>query len=121
MLACSVNPSVGLEGEDVALDEGAILNRLGLKEKLAEEGIAVRTNWRITGLFREGIIAVDRGWDQHRVLADLVVLALGFEPRRDLSEGLEAAGMRVWTLGDCVEPRCVYDAIHEGYRAGSSL
>jgi 2,4-dienoyl-CoA reductase-like NADH-dependent reductase (Old Yellow Enzyme family)/thioredoxin reductase len=109
------------EGEDVALDEEAVLNRLGLKEKLVEEGIAVRTNLRITGLFQEGLVAVDRGWEQHRVLADLVVLALGFEPRRDLSEGLEAVGMRAWTLGDCVEPRCVYDAIHEGYRVGSSL
>ena len=42
-------------------------------------------------------------------------------PNNDLLEGLEKANVPVYSVGNCVEPRRIYDAIHEGFFVGYYL
>jgi hypothetical protein len=68
-----------------------------------------------------GIIAVDRDGEKHNIEADSVILACGFKSRDDLLEGLEKTDIPVYPVGDCIKPRKIYDAIHEGFLAGYHL
>ena len=47
----------------------------------------------------------------HVVLEDVPV------PKRSLLEGLRGKVKNLVVIGDCVEPRDLYHAIHEGFRA----
>ena len=40
------------------------------------------------------------------------------KPQRALFEALQAAGVRVFNVGDSLAPGKIYDAIHTGYKAG---
>jgi thioredoxin reductase len=65
---------------------------------------------------------VDRYGNREEVLADSIVVAIGFTPRTVLAEELEKeTGLEVYTVGDCVNPRKIFEAIHEGYLAAYSL
>ncbi|MGF1470097.1 MAG: FAD-dependent oxidoreductase [Sandaracinaceae bacterium] len=58
---------------------------------------------------------------EHRVDADLVVLAVPERPLEDLYLELKEAGMRVLRCGDAVAPRRLGSAILEGHRVGRAL
>ena len=51
--------------------------------------------------------------------ADLVVLARDTVPLRDLQE--ELRGIEFRSIGDCVRPRLIIDAVREGYLAGKAI
>ena len=51
--------------------------------------------------------------------ADLVVLARDPLPLRDLQE--ELRGVEFRSIGDCVRPRLIIDAVREGYLAGKAI
>jgi len=67
------------------------------------------------------VIAIDRYWKRYNFEADSVVRSLGFVTRGDLLEGLEKANIAVYPVGDCVQHRRIYDAIHEGFFASYRL
>jgi 2-enoate reductase len=71
----------------------------------------------------QGIVVSDRYGQRTTIAADSVVLAAGFRPERDLIESLAAGlpGLRVVEAGDCVRPRKIFDAIHDGHLAARSL
>jgi hypothetical protein len=44
-----------------------------------------------------------------------VIIAAGMKPDKTLRDRLEKeTGLKVYSAGDCLAPRKVYDAIHEG-------
>jgi len=67
-----------------------------------------------------GIIAVDVHGKKYNFKADSVIFT-NFVANRDLLEGLEKANIAVHTVGDCIEPRRIYEAIHEGHMVARNL
>ena len=53
--------------------------------------------------------------------ADTVVLAVGFLPNRQLTLELQHEVSVVYSVGDCVEPRRIGEAIQEGFRIGQAV
>jgi len=53
--------------------------------------------------------------------AAMVVTALGAEPENSLAVALESLGIPFHTAGDVIKPRRLFEAIHEGYRAGREI
>jgi 2,4-dienoyl-CoA reductase-like NADH-dependent reductase (Old Yellow Enzyme family)/thioredoxin reductase len=74
-------------------------------EEITEVGVVVRTS---TG-------------DRKVVEADTVVLAAGAVPDTELLTALQDKVARVLSVGDCVEPRGIREAVEEGYRAGIGI
>jgi thioredoxin reductase len=65
---------------------------------------------------------VDRFGKREEVLADSVVIAIGFNPQTTLIEQLrQERALKVFEAGDCVKPRKLFDAIHEGHLAAYSI
>ncbi len=64
---------------------------------------------------------VNRYGMRTKIPADTVVLAAGLKPNRDLIGALRKAGIQVMEAGDCVRPRKIMDAIHEGHLAAKLM
>ena len=43
------------------------------------------------------------------------------KPRRELRDALKARGVEVMEIGDCVEPRTMWSAMHEGANAALDI
>jgi NADPH-dependent 2,4-dienoyl-CoA reductase/sulfur reductase-like enzyme len=77
---------------------------------------------RLVSVSDDGIAGVDDCGRQTFIPNDTVVLAIGSRPNRELVEGLrEVPGLKVVEAGDCVKPRKIFDAIHEGHLAARQL
>jgi hypothetical protein len=57
----------------------------------------------------------------HEVAADLVVLAVASTPADELYQEIQAAGIEVHRIGDCLAPRRAHSAVIEGDRVGALL
>jgi 2,4-dienoyl-CoA reductase (NADPH2) len=64
---------------------------------------------------------LQRGKEELRVRVGTVVCPVGAEPNDGLFEELASSGFRVVKVGDCVQPRTILEAVHEGFQAGRSI
>jgi thioredoxin reductase len=67
------------------------------------------------------VILADRNWNKQELTTDSVVLALGLTPNRELVKPLMESFKEIQVIGDCREPRKIYQAIHEGAFAGRAI
>ena len=90
--------------------------RTAYQERLFRQKITVYTGKRLENVTDEGAIVVDKNGARQSIPVDTVVLASGFVPQTTLRDRLEKeTSLEVYAVGDCVSPRMIYDAIHEGY------
>ena len=82
--------------------------------RLKEYGVRVLTKRTVEAISDGGVKIVDRVWESELIPADTVVLALGAQSNSALVEELEGLDVEVHAIGDCVEPRTIYEAVHEG-------
>ena len=52
---------------------------------------------------------------------DTVVLAVGAKPENSLLGGLEGKVPEMYAIGDCLSPRKMIEAIHEGYETALKI
>ena len=64
-----------------------------------------------------GIELVDRDGKTVFLDADTIVLATGVRSNRSLVESLQGKVSELYEAGDCIEPRRILEAIHEGAEA----
>ena len=97
--------------------------KLVYQERFTPLDVAVHTGQRLVGVSDSGITVIDRYGKETSLPADSVVLAAGFKPNRGLIDGLRAdlPRLKVIEAGDCVRPRKIFDAIHEGHLAAKLL
>ncbi len=98
------------------------MTRKLILERLRSHGVEVLTNHRITG-YREGRLSCLSGVEQEPLSleAPAVVLALGTCPEDRLFAPLCSAGLEVYRIGDCLEPRSIKEAILDGARVGRAV
>ena len=97
------------------------LSRGALQARLEELDVTLRLGLRVTRLAVDHLVARAADGTRHELRADTVVNALGVESRRSLVEALHPRVEALHVIGDCVEPRKVGEAIHEGFRAGLGI
>ncbi|MDF1592127.1 MAG: FAD-dependent oxidoreductase [Desulfobacterales bacterium] len=88
--------------------------------KFAKNKVAAYTATRIERIDRHAAV-LERDGETITVPIESIVLAVGAEPIDSLSEELAAAGISCVKIGDCVTPRRILDAVHEGFQAGCAL
>ncbi len=89
-------------------------------EGFAKYGVEINLGLTLEEITERGVIAVDGHGRKYNFEADSIVFT-GLVARKDLLEGLEKANVAVYSVGDCVEPRGIYEAIHEGHMAARHL
>ena len=88
--------------------------------KFAKNKVTAYTATRIERIDRHTAV-LERDGKTITVPIESIVLAVGAEPIDSLSEELAAAGISCVKIGDCVTPRRILDAVHEGYQAGCAV
>ncbi len=91
-----------------------------LLPRLEEKGVLMEVSTKAEAITPGGVQA-NAGGKKVQFDADSVVLAVGSRPNRELAEQLEGKVTELHVIGDCVEPRRIQDAIHEGYRVGLNV
>jgi len=105
--------------------------KLALMENLIKYGVYLYPDSTLERVTENGVYIVwdsgdtaGKGGDRYETLflkADTVVLAVGSRTENRLGEELAGFMPEVYTIGDCVEPRDVLAAIHEGSAVGRRL
>lgn len=92
------------------------------EQRLKKCKVSFHPGIRLTGVAGNKIQLINRLGNKTTEKVDTVVLACGFEPNRTLKDSLSnQSGIKILEAGDCVKPRKIYDAIHEGHQAARLL
>lgn len=105
--------------EEIAQDAGP-LNRARLKEELKDTEIEVKCKSKLMKIDQKGI-AVQGEAGEYEIPAETVVLALGAKSQNSFFQKLEGKVKEIYSVGDCVSPRKMIDAIHEGFEVASKI
>jgi 2-enoate reductase len=100
---------------DSAMRDVFIANRVHMLSLLADAKVEIFTDSKILEITDEGAITADKNGNKRNLEAVSVVLALGLKSKEDLSSALKDKVPEVYTVGDCVKPRMVINAIWDGF------
>ena len=91
-----------------------------LLRRLGGLRVNILTKTRFERIERNTITLQTMGQTQ-RVHTDTVVIATGSNANRKLAEELEGIVPELYLVGDCREPRRLFEAIHEGFLVGNRI
>jgi len=111
-LASARQLSSQLAGEIEPVSKG-MLQRL-----LNELKVNIKPDHFLVEVTDKGGIFRTSGGQKAEIKADNVLLAVGFQPRKTEVEKYRGVARRVFAVGDCVRPRRIGPAVHEGFLAG---
>jgi len=90
---------------------------------MQKQGVEILGKREIKEVKKQGAVVRKEGGTEEFIPADNVVLATGFEPKDSLKDifSKKLSDIEVYSVGDCVEARKLYEAIQEGYQVGSTI
>ncbi len=97
-------------------------NRRGIMEFMQEHNVQEFTDHKLDKITNDGIDLIDNATGVPVSLeAEVVVLALGSTPVRDLADALEKQGVAFRMIGDCYQPKNIKQAIYQGALVGRQV
>lgn len=88
---------------------------------LKQGGVEILKGWKLEKIGDGEVVAVDGNQNRQTIKGDTLVLATGFTPNQDLIQPLKEHFSEIHVIGDCLKPRKIYQAIHEGAYAGRAI
>jgi 2,4-dienoyl-CoA reductase-like NADH-dependent reductase (Old Yellow Enzyme family)/thioredoxin reductase len=103
--------SLGKDGSPIAVT--------GLFELLKESGVTIVTNTKMQAITASGVRTVNTAFREIEYPADSIVLATGMTARKEKVAELRTLlpQTEVFIIGDCLRPRTLAAATHEGFNA----
>jgi 2,4-dienoyl-CoA reductase-like NADH-dependent reductase (Old Yellow Enzyme family)/thioredoxin reductase len=105
---------------DIALDVGSLVRAL-LLNRIAEKKITILTKSKVREISTNKVIIEKEDKTEEITGIDTVVIAVGSRHKNELLKSIEGEGIPFYAVGDCVEPRKIMDAIHEGFHVAYNL
>lgn len=96
-------------------------SRVVLERLLRLGGVTVHVVAGVESVSEDGLGVVDEAGGRRRIPGDNVAIWSGLHSESELLQPLEALGVDVRPVGDCVKPRRIYEAIHEGHMAARRI
>jgi len=93
-----------------------MFSQLYLMDKLAELGIDIQTTVTVEEITGDGVVTRDTSGQKHVITADTVVIATGFKSENTLEKRLCGKVSEIYTIGSCIKPGKIWEAIHDGAR-----
>jgi pyruvate/2-oxoglutarate dehydrogenase complex dihydrolipoamide dehydrogenase (E3) component len=116
---------LAMEGKDVTIidmiselelaKDCPIINRIALMLLLKKYNVKHTLEVKLEEITDTGVMVIDRNWNRYEIPADTVVLSLGFKPKSDVAEKFAGLAQDVYFIGDCLSPRNLKAAVHEGF------
>jgi len=107
---------VDILSRDAILSDEHDSNRSMLMINMGKEGVNILGKREIIRIENEGVVAKRENGTEEFLHTDNVILATGFKPKTKLRDVFSRSSLnaQIYFVGDCVEPRKFYEAIHEG-------
>ena len=105
--------------ERIGIDIGPS-DRFVIMMRLRKANIRMETKAKAVGITSKGV-KVSRDGVEEFFAGDNVVLAVGMKSDKELALELEGKVPALYSIGDCVEPRQIGEAIKAGYRVARDL
>jgi 2,4-dienoyl-CoA reductase-like NADH-dependent reductase (Old Yellow Enzyme family)/thioredoxin reductase len=96
------------------------LLRKPILDRLNRKGIIMLTGVKYEQITETGLIISNSRGQRRFIEADTIVLAAGARENQDLAKQLEGKVAAVYSIGDCVKPRRIREAIHEAWKVSIS-
>jgi len=96
-------------------------NRAFFLSRLLDKGVTLLREVKYNSVGPEGVNITTKDGEERTIEADTVVLAAGSVPDNALYEDIKGKISEVYSIGDCVEPRTIRDAISEGFSIGQKI
>lgn len=97
-------------------------NRHSLLTRLNGKGVTLITGAReYETITEDGLVLINSEGKQQTLEADTIVLAAGAISDDRLAKAIEGKISEIHRAGDCVQPRRILDAIHDGARLGREV
>lgn len=105
------------------LEDEHPLNRSDLMKSLRERGVPILCQQSVVGADNGNLVLHSEANREVLVPFDRLVIAVGSDSNRDLAITTESFTniQQILQVGDCVSPRSIYQAIHEGFQAAFSI
>lgn len=103
--------------DQILLDNPEPMSTMSIHTRIPKDGIEVRTGLTLKGFSGKKAICTDKAGKEHHLDADSVVLATGLQARREGAARFRGLVPQVFTIGDCVQPRKIYNAFREAWVA----
>jgi NADPH-dependent 2,4-dienoyl-CoA reductase/sulfur reductase-like enzyme len=97
------------------------LIREPMLSRLKYKGVSMLTGVEYEEITDAGVVIKTAAGEKKIIEADTLVLAAGSTPNTELAAALKGKVARVLSVGDCVEPRSIMEAMDEGYKAGLNV
>ncbi len=97
-----------------------ILARNMLLKRLQDQHVDIHINTKIQRLTKNAVFVQK----ENQVMSfpfETIVIALGVQANRTLTDALASSDLEIYTVGDAVEPRQVLEAIWEGFEIGNKV
>lgn len=101
--------------DDIALNVEP-RTRVLLLQRLERLEVETRTGCKLQSINRDYVVVEVNG-ERKTMTVDSVVLAIGYEPNRDLETKLQKGGWKVISIGDSRSPGNIKEAVHQGFLA----
>ena len=107
---------------DNIMSDCAVTDKIAYSERIAKDKVAVLTGHKLEMVNDKSITVSDKTGKMREIEADTVITAVGFVPRRELYEKISQNGIKeVYSIGDCVCPGKIYDAVHTAYKTALNI
>ncbi len=128
-MGCEVAAYLAARGKQVTVVEmvnGLALDlesrsRVALLHLLKERKVSTLLNWKLEKIEAGMVLLSGGNGEQKEVAADSVILALGLKANQAMLGPLKENFAEFQVIGDCLEPRKIYQAVHEGAFAGRAI
>lgn len=111
---------VRMSGKSRLAAELGPASRGSFLEGLSGSGVKIKAAAVINSIDKEGVMVSESGVTSH-IDADTVILSPAPTADDGITGSLEGKVPEIHIIGDCVKPRSIIDAIHEGYAAGACI
>ena len=106
--------------EEAGFDMESVTRKLVLS-RLAEQNVKILTSRVIFEITDEGMLVIDKKRNKMQTIRGNVVLALGARANNQLARTLEGKVKELYVIGDCLKPRRLSEAIHEGFNVARNI
>ena len=129
LVGCETALYLALQGKKVSIIEMMddillkvnVISRYGMIESLTEKGVSWSCGVELVSVKDSRVIVSDKKGKEYSVKGH-AVYAMGFEPSNNgLLEKLTGKVPGLYSIGDCVSPRNIWNAIHEGFRIANDI
>ena len=93
----------------------------GLSDLLEEHRVRFLSEVKLEGITGRGALVIDKTWNRFEIPVDTVILSLGLEPRTETASLFKGLAPDVYTIGDCLKPQTIKEAVHGGFNVAVEI